>query len=668
MFFSKFTLLFRRALPQILATLLFCIPAHDAHALNDTPDTDAADASDTSELDELDALEAELRENTVPDDSENYDELHEMRILERALLPGSDVEIQSHASNASLVPPGDPLELSHTAVLDMLLDQGAEAHAHGLQQSHSRIMAQALTNVQKILDAADSPSGSGLLKPFGLDCFSQPAVREYLALYSGSGAKGFKVWLKRAGKWREIIETVMHDEGLPGDLLYLAMIESGFKTRVKSPKAAGGMWQFMPATGVEQGLRIDTWVDERFDPIKAAHAAAKYLKKQYNRYNSWPLAMAAYNGGPGLVNSAIDKYNTNDFFKLVSYGAMYDETRRYAPKILAAAIIGKNPDAFGFDGLMLEPPLKFDSIEVPPATRLEKIADAASCNLDTIQELNPELLKNQTPPDENWIVRIPHGASAKFVQKFDNLNSKYHQTEPYEVKFGQSIELLSKQSGVPARVIRTLNHIPSLDNAPYGANILLPAGSAKKMNAYDENFIASFQNDNQKNKPDKLLALIPKNDFSLPNKTRVFYQTQKNDRINDIANALGVTASQLALWNDLDPFAKLRPKMMLQVYINHNTDLSRVITYPENVCNIIVKGSDEHRALLDSKARATNSKAKAAANSISHHKITYYTVKKGDTLSKIASKYNVSIEKLIKWNKLKNASAIRKGQKLIVNK
>lgn len=633
-------------------------------------DIEETEASEASLEDDSERLETEIREMRVPDGAEDYAELQEMRVLERTLMPGSAAELPTrHADNdaLSLVQPGDPLELSYASVLDMLLNETDETETHGLQQQATRIMAHAMAQVSSILDNADT--STGLVKPFGLDCLHQPAVREYLALYASTGSRGFKVWLQRSGKWHDIVEQVMREEGLPGDLLYLAMIESGFKTRVKSPKAAGGMWQFMPATGVEMGLRIDQWVDERFDPIKAAHAAAKYLKKQYQRFESWPLAMAAYNGGPGLVNAAIDKYNTNDFFKLVAYGAMYDETRRYAPKILAAATIGKNPEAFGYGGLQLENPLRFDSVEVPGATRLERIAEAAGSSLDVIEELNPELLKHQTPPNETWIVRIPKGSTAAFVERFDRLSSKYAATEPYAVRFGETVASLSERTGHPARVIRALNQINSKEDLPYGASILLPSGSKAQMDAYAKKRSESAQAGTLKAE-EKILALIPKPEFSLPQSKRVFYMTRKGDRLQAIAEAFGVSPTELALWNDIDAYARLRPKMMLQIYVAPGNDLSDVCFIPEDEAHIVIKGSAEHRDMLDAKSRSTQSKAKAAAASVSatSKKVVYHTVAKGDTLSKIAKKYGVSIDKLIKWNKLKDAGSIRKGQKLIVKK
>lgn len=657
----KMGVVFKRYICSLLYAVMMLFPVSVyAQEEEDMGEDLSASIEDDNAL-----IEAEIRDMQVPDGSEDYAELQAMRVLERTLIEGSASELPvRNAEASSLVQPSDPLELSHASVLEMLLNETDEAETQGLQQHATRIMAQSMAQLSQILDNADT--STGLIKPFGLDCLHQPAVREYLALYSSTGSKGFKVWLQRSGKWHDIVEQVMREEGVPGDLLYLAMIESGFKTRVKSPKAAGGMWQFMPGTGVEMGLRIDAWVDERFDPIKSAHAAARYLKKQYQRFESWPLAMAAYNGGPGLVNAAIDKYNTNDFFKLVAYGAMFDETRRYAPKILAAATIGKNPEAFGYGGLQLEKPLRFDSVEVPGGTRLEQIAEASGSQIETIEELNPELLKRQTPPNELWTVRIPKGSAHAFVEKFDKLNTKYKSTETYEVRFGETIEILSERSGQPARVIRALNHIGSKEAAPYGASILLPSGSKAKIAASIQKQREAAASGTIKD-DDKRLVLVPPPTFSLSKHQRVFYMTQKGDRIGAIAEAFGVTPTQLALWNDIDIYAKLRPKMILQVYVEPNRDLSGVETIYENEAQIVIKGSNEHRAMLDAKSRTTQSKAKAAAATTAS-KVVYHTVGKGDTLSKIAKKYGVSIDKLMKWNKLKNASSIRKGQKLIVKK
>lgn len=594
----------------------------------------------------------DLRSEEAPEGSQEYGELYQMRVLERQLLPGSSQE----TSKANLtIPAGDPLSLSHDAALGLLLRDASSLDASiGLQRQSTRLMTMALEQVrQQIRSASGSQRGSSSLNlPFGLDCLDEASVREYLALYSAPGASTIKVWLKRAGRWEAVVEKIMKEEGVPSEMLYLAMIESGFKTRVKSPASAGGMWQFMPATGREMGLKIDDWVDERFDPIKSAHAAARYLKKQYARYNSWPLAMAAYNGGPGTVNVAIDRYNTTNYFKLVEYGAMYDETRRYVPKILAAAIIGKNKEAFGFDGLVAESPITFDSVSVNGGDKLSLLAEAAGCSVDSLKELNPELLREQTPPGSPYILRIPRDKHDTFVANYDRVSKNYgSERSVIRVKFGQSLEAIAELYDVPTRVLRSLNGLGARDSVPYGSEIYIPKGAkAKAKEPVQEG--------------SKILALVTPTEFVFRDKKCVFYETQRGDELAAIAKAFGVMPTALALWNDLDSFAKLRPNMMLQVFVAPDKNLDDIIYYNDSEVSVVTKGSDAHKALISARSKAvTSSRSTSSSSSSSTH-----TVVKGDSLSKVASKYGISIKELEKLNKIKAGSTLRVGQKLRVKK
>mgnify|MGYP006189602111 CR=1 FL=1 len=170
---------------------------------------------------------------------------------------------------------------------------------------------------------------------FGLTVHDEPSVRAYLDFFDGRGKPILAKWLSRMGRYETLIEHVLEEEGLPGDLIYVAMIESGFSPYATSPAAAAGVWQFIPTTATDMGLRVDRWVDERRDPVKATHAAARYLKLLYSRFESWPLALAAYNAGAGLMRSEIEKHNSNNYWRIQSNRGMYDETRRYVPKIIA---------------------------------------------------------------------------------------------------------------------------------------------------------------------------------------------------------------------------------------------------------------------------------------------------------------------------------------------
>lgn len=617
---------------------------------------DSEEAAAEIESAEEDLSEA-LSDIDTPESADDYEEIQQIRVLERTFMPREQPD--GNSALTVTVAPGNLMELSHENVMHVLLEGTQDTgQKRGLQRQASRWLAESVARVRQQFAKA----GPSLEMPFDIDCTSQKAVQEYVAIFSSAASGTMKTWLKRLGRWRLPLEKALAEENVPRDLIFLAMIESGFKPRVKSPASAAGMWQFMSATGAEMGLRITPYVDERFDPIKAAHAAARYLKKQYARYNSWPLAMAAYNGGPGTVNVAIDRYNTTDYFKLVEYGAMYDETRKYVPRILAAGLIGKNPAAFGLDGLTPEPPFVFDLVEVPGETKLSVLAEAAGCSVDTLKDLNPELLKDITPPGGNYELRIPLDKHAAFVEKFDKVNKKYKESgDLMTIRFGETLETLGEEIGTPARVLRALNRMRSKEAAAYGSEILVPKGSKR----------------NTKTPEDLPVALISPEKFTFADRTRIFYQTQKGDKIRDIADAFGVMPNQIALWNELDPWAKLRPNMMLQIYVTKPDALKDVRFYREDEVRPVVRGSEEHQAILDARRNANLKSAKAAKSSgsskssgktSSSGKYIIHTVGKGDSLSKIAKKYGVSVESLLKLNDLKADSTIRKGQKIKVKK
>ena len=628
---------------------------------------EVADETESEAAEDETALFEGVREQSAPDGTNDYAEIHQMRVLERTFL--SAEEHQTSGSVGTLLP-ADYMELSPTAPLHLNSDaQGT--NPRGLQRQASKWMAEAVALVRKQI----TESAGSLDMPFGLDCAQEPAVQEYVAVFSSAASGTMKTWLKRLERWRPVLEKVLIEENVPTDLLYLAMIESGFKTRVRSPASAAGMWQFMAGTGVEMGLKIDAWVDERYDPIKAAHAAAKYLKKQYARYNSWPLAMAAYNGGPGTVNVAIDRYNTTDYFKLVEYGAMYEETRRYVPRILAVALIGHNPAAFGFDGLKPDPPFVFDTVSVPGDTRLQVLAEAAGCSLNDLKDLNPELLKDVTPPGGSYELRIPLNHHQAFVNKFDQVSKKYaNASDVITLRFGETVEILGNEIGVPARVLRNLNGLSAKQPAAYGSELIVPDGSRRGAGSSDK----KSKKDDEDDRP---IALISPETFEFRNKQRIFYETQAGDSIREIADAFGVLPNQIAIWNELDVWARLRPKMILQIYVGDMPDEARVRYYREEDMRVIVRGSEEHLAMIEAKRNASSRTARTAAKhdksssgkaasskSSSKSKYLMHTVKKGESLSKIAQKYNISLESLLKLNGLTKDSAIRKGQQLKIKK
>ncbi len=233
-------------------------------------------------------------------------------------------------------------------------------------------------------------------------------VCKWINYYNKRGRKFFELHIGRAGRYAPLIGSILEENNLPRDLIFLAMAESGFNNLAKSAAAAVGPWQFMPATGKMYSLKQDWYVDERKDPVKATVAAANYLAKLYNEFGSWKIAMAAYNAGEGKLGRAIKKYNTNDFWDISKGKYLKSETKNYVPKIMALAIMGKNLKTFGFHNIDFRSPLDFDEISVSAGTDLIKLSEKLNVKFEEIQKLNPELLRWFTPINmSNYKLRIP---------------------------------------------------------------------------------------------------------------------------------------------------------------------------------------------------------------------------------------------------------------------
>lgn len=242
-------------------------------------------------------------------------------------------------------------------------------------------------------------------------------VKKWINYFQGSGKKWFSVWLERANRVLPQIQNTFEREGLPRDLTYMAMIESGFSPHAVSTAAAVGPWQFIQPTAERFGLRINYWLDERRDFDKSTLAAAKYIKQLYSMFGSWYLVAAAYNTGESRVKRLINKHKTKNFWELVQRGAFVEETENYIPKLLAATLISKAPNLYGFRNIKYIDPPKYEVFSVPGGTRLNQVADAIGVTHTYMKQLNPELLLGYVPGHvSTHRIRIPKGASPKLSQ------------------------------------------------------------------------------------------------------------------------------------------------------------------------------------------------------------------------------------------------------------
>ncbi|MGH7330058.1 MAG: transglycosylase SLT domain-containing protein, partial [Polyangiaceae bacterium] len=297
----------------------------------------------------------------------------------------------------------------------------------------------------------------------------EPRLVRFLEFFKNDprGRSILAFWMRRAGRYKEAVRRTLRAKGIPDDLLWLAMIESGFDPAARSPAGAVGLWQFMPETGRQYGLSVDRWEDDRLDPIAATEAAAEFLSDLHRRFGSWDLAIASYNMGYASMALVVRKYNTNDFWALSGIeGSLPWETTLYVPKMLAAAIIGKNPAVFGLDSISSDAPVDFDEVTVGPATSLASVAQAAGCPTKEVTDLNLAYRAGRTPPTTSeddakvtYRVRVPSGKGATATASLAKSKGTSAPLERYVVKFGESVEQIAAAHAVQTSKLVDLNQI-----------------------------------------------------------------------------------------------------------------------------------------------------------------------------------------------------------------
>ena len=271
------------------------------------------------------------------------------------------------------------------------------------------------------LEARFMPVILGLLFIFNVSAHSQPSaissiynpeVAHWIHMFSRSHPSYVKKWLKRSYRYLPLMKSILKDQGLPEDLVYMTLVESSLSPHATSTAQAVGYWQFIPATAKRFGLNINKFVDERRDFEKSTRAAAKYLKELHSQFSSWPLAIAAYNMGENKLRKKIAQHKTRDFWELSKKSGFPKETKEYLPKIIAALRIIKSPDLYGFNHFKILLPLKFDKFYLPGGYSLKKVAQSLNISLKELRRLNPELKLNKLPAfTKNYPLRIPRGSS-----------------------------------------------------------------------------------------------------------------------------------------------------------------------------------------------------------------------------------------------------------------
>lgn len=373
----------------------------------------------------------------------------------------------------------------------------------------------------------------------------------WVKFFTGKGRKYFMNYTQRAGRYAPVLSKIMADNGLPRDLIYLAMAESGFQNHARSWAKAVGPWQFMPATGKKFGLNIDWYIDERRDPLKATIAAANYLKMLHGLFGSWELAAAGYNAGEGKIGRAIKMYRTSDFWKISQGRYLRPETKNYVPKIMALAIIGKNLDVFGFDDIQFEKALDYEEIMVKGNSDLYEVAEVLQLDFEELKRYNPEVVRWQIPPYVDlYPLRVPVGAKVAWDELTDKDAVLAKDFKTYYASTSTNLVQVSNKFRVPIGVLKELNPDISGLDVKSKSVVYLPfrEDHSLRNGLYSDIYEKSSKKTYRMREHRRLLAGYEKNGKLIKNPT-VFYTVKKGDTIWTVAQRTGVPMSTIIRTN-----------------------------------------------------------------------------------------------------------------------
>lgn len=472
---------------------------------------------------------------------------------------------------------------------------------------------------------------------------------------NGKGRKVFNTWLRRAGRYEAMVKNILREEGVPEELFYLAMIESGLNPAARSYARAVGMWQFIAATGRAYGLTQSWWYDDRRDVAKASRAAARHLRDLYQRFGDWNLAIAGYNFNPNKIEKRMNQYNVSEFWELPR---LPRQTRSYVPTYLAAVSIAKNPEQYGFE-IIPEAPLQFDTVTVRECVDLNVVAEAIGSSFKELKDLNPALLRWCTPPDVGkWVLNLPPRTRETFAAKYDALpKEKKVSWLHHRIRQGETLSTIARKYDVSMSEIQRINHLKGT-MIRAGGDLVIPIPQGKE---HYQKYIASEKPQPRKSSgatARKAPAPARQPLAEVKGRERRLYIVKKGDSLWDIAMAHSVTVSDIREWNGLEYTRLIKPGQELILWLPQNgapqggrTESNTAPKQPETLL------AQAEREPLRS----------PAASGGGNGRETVHTVRSGDTLWNIAQEYEVSISDLKRWNG-KRGNTIHPGEELKILK
>jgi len=389
-------------------------------------------------------------------------------------------------------------------------------------------------------------------------------VLAYIDLFQGRLHDFIEEGLSRGSKYLPMIQNVFRAEGLPLDLAYVPLVESAFKPNALSKAKAKGVWQFMAGTGIENGLKQNWYIDERSDPEKATVAAAKYLKTLADLFDGdWHMALASYNGGPGRLQRAMKTSRLDDFWSLAAKPKLLPrETREYVPMILAAIVIARSPEDYGFEFETLEPPA-FDKVTLPRPVDLRRIAEWTSTTVDDIQSLNPELRRWTTPVQQpGYELKVPTGTAGTVQERLDEYDvSDLASLNYYIVKRGDTLPLIAQKLHVSKADLAEANYMKTTSRVAAGQKLIVPAETTALMAARAERAVPATETRRTVAQSGQLAQAA-----ATSNRVKAVYEVRSGDTLFSIARIFQTSVASLKTWNPRLSGDKLTAGQHLTVY------------------------------------------------------------------------------------------------------